>query len=117
MACGSAITRFRRSLPNEASIIRLIGAVLLEQNDEWQLQHRYMQVEVMVELTAAAADADPMRRLTHFTRSTAPSKAWIPKARPECCGQAPMPRSGAPLGAGLDSGASGCSTIRHAVDR
>ena len=28
--------------PNEASITRLIGAVLLEQNDEWLLQHRYM---------------------------------------------------------------------------
>ena len=26
---------------------RLIGAVLLEANDEWQLQHRYMQVEGM----------------------------------------------------------------------
>src|SRR5258706_38558 len=26
--------------PNEASITRLIGAVLLEQNDEWLLQHR-----------------------------------------------------------------------------
>src|SRR5271165_2664159 len=44
--------------PNEAAILRLIGAVLLEQNDEWQLQHRYMQVEVMAEL-AAAATTDP----------------------------------------------------------
>jgi putative transposase len=38
--------------PNEASIIRLVGAVLLEQNDEWTMQHRYMQVEGMAELTA-----------------------------------------------------------------
>ena len=45
--------------PNEAAIIRLIGAVLLEQNDEWQLQHRYMQVEAMTELAAAAGAADP----------------------------------------------------------
>jgi transposase-like protein len=45
--------------PNEAAIIRLIGAVLLEQNDEWQLQHRYMQVEAMAELSAAAGAADP----------------------------------------------------------
>ena len=36
--------------PSEASIIRLIGAVLLEANDEWQLQHRYMGVEAMAEL-------------------------------------------------------------------
>jgi hypothetical protein len=27
--------------PNEASVRRLVGANLLEQNDEWQLQHRY----------------------------------------------------------------------------
>jgi transposase-like protein len=27
--------------PNEDSIIRLVGAVLLEQNDEYQLQHRH----------------------------------------------------------------------------
>ena len=36
--------------PNEDSITRLVGAVLLEQNDDWQLQHRYMQVEGMAEL-------------------------------------------------------------------
>jgi transposase-like protein len=36
--------------PGEPSIVRLIGAVLLEANDEWQLRHRYMQVEAMAEL-------------------------------------------------------------------
>jgi hypothetical protein len=35
------------SASNEDSIIRLVGAVLLEQNDEYQLQHRYMQIEGM----------------------------------------------------------------------
>jgi putative transposase len=40
--------------PCEAAIVRLIGAALLEQNDEWQLQHRYMQVEAMAELMAPA---------------------------------------------------------------
>jgi putative transposase len=45
--------------PNEAAIIRLIGAVLLEQNDEWQLQQRYLQVDAMAELLAAAGANDP----------------------------------------------------------
>jgi putative transposase len=42
--------------PGEASITRLIGAVLLEANDEWQLRHRYMQVEAMAELLAPEAE-------------------------------------------------------------
>ena len=31
--------------PNEGSIIRRTGAVLLKANDEWQPQNRYMQIE------------------------------------------------------------------------
>jgi len=46
--------------PSEASILRLIGAVLLEANDEWQLQHRYMGVEAMAEvLTPVLANDTP----------------------------------------------------------
>ena len=34
--------------PNEAAITRLIGAILLEQNDEWAVQRaRYMMPETM----------------------------------------------------------------------
>jgi putative transposase len=37
--------------PNEAAITRLVGALLLEQNDEWQLQRRYLQLEGLQSLT------------------------------------------------------------------
>ena len=48
--------------PNEDSIIRLVGAVLLEQNDEYQLQHRYMQIEGMAALaTPMIEEAQPLQ--------------------------------------------------------
>jgi len=37
--------------PNEPAITRLVGAILLEQNDEWQLQRRYMQLEGLQSLS------------------------------------------------------------------
>ena len=37
--------------PNEAAVLRLAGALLLEQNDEWQLQRRYMQLEGLTSLS------------------------------------------------------------------
>lgn len=37
--------------PNDASIMRLVGALLLEQNDEWSLQRRYMQLEGLQSLS------------------------------------------------------------------
>jgi hypothetical protein len=39
-------------LPSEAAIVRLVGAILLEQNDEWAVQRtRYMTLETIAPLS------------------------------------------------------------------
>jgi transposase-like protein len=48
--------------PNEASIMRLIGAVLFEQNDDWQTQNRYMQVEAFARINVE--EVDPILSIT-----------------------------------------------------
>jgi len=45
--------------PNEASIIRLIGAVLFEQNDESQTASRDMQVEAFAQIDQEESDPIP----------------------------------------------------------
>ena len=40
--------------PNDAAVTRLVGAMLLEQNDEWSLNRRYMQLEGLQALTDTA---------------------------------------------------------------
>ena len=41
--------------PNDAAVTRLVGAMLLEQNDEWCLNRRYMQLEGLQSLTDTPA--------------------------------------------------------------
>ena len=37
--------------PNEAAIVRLVGALMLEQNDEWAVCRRYMTLETLAGLS------------------------------------------------------------------
>ena len=48
--------------PNEASIMRLIGAVLFEQNDEWQTSSRYMMAEAFAQIDKE--EIDPILSIT-----------------------------------------------------
>ena len=43
------------------TILLFVGAILLEQNDEWQIQHRYMTLETM-----AAHTDEQQATLTHI---------------------------------------------------
>ena len=53
--------------PNDQAVIRLAGALLLEQNDEWLVQRRYLSAEsmalVLVEPADPTTDAEEVARL------------------------------------------------------
>ena len=41
--------------------MRLVGAVLMEHNDDWQTQNRYMQIEGFAEPADKATDLKPLQ--------------------------------------------------------
>ena len=79
--------------PNEAAITRLVGAILLEQNDEWAVQRaRYMTLETIaplsddpiVSLPAMAALTNPAHagdRGDHAASYTTPRDTTFPRSR------------------------------------
>lgn len=70
--------------PNEAAVIRLIGALLLEQNDEWAVQRaRYMSLETITPLSDAplvtlpTAQPDRAANAAQDTRSYTTARGTI----------------------------------------
>ena len=58
--------------PNDAAAIRLAGALLSEQNDEWLVQRRYLSAESMALILAATSEPeDSLKQPNHLKEAAA----------------------------------------------
>ena len=68
--------------PNDGAVIRLVGALLSEQNDEWLVQRRYLSVESMALILAEPTDPEPARpdRRCQVSPPPEPPTGTIPRS-------------------------------------
>jgi hypothetical protein len=68
------------TLPDRDAIIRLVGAVLMEQTDEWAEQRRYVGLEILAKARWSTLPANNPKEAPAAITTSAPSDHVVPSS-------------------------------------